>query len=1230
MDKNKVKAFAIWARNNLIQGVKDRAYKIGIENKKIKNIEEVQGGFKLEGNEEIFNISSSHRRTLVKEIEARGFEQVMEEVAYTWFNRFIALRYMEVNDYLPTGIRIVSSEITGKVEPDILSRVGEVIAELNLDSTYVYALLDSGKNMDREKLYKYILVRQCNELGRIIPDLFEKIADYTELLLPDNLLEDGSIIRTMVNGIEEKDWKAEVEIIGWIYQYYISDKKDMVFDGLKKNIKITKEDIPAATQLFTPKWIVKYLVENSIGILWLQGHPNEDIQEKLEYYIGDTSQELEVEAVLEEIKEQRSRLSPEDITVLDPCMGSGHILLYAFDVLYDIYKDFGYSEREIPRKILQNNIFGLDIDVRATQLAAFSLIMKARGYNRRLFRELERNPLTLNIAVIEESNGITEDVIEYFSNEDQVLRGELSYLVNNFKDGKEYGSILKTHNVDFKALEERLHEIKEVNNFIFNDYKVVLMDKLPSLIKQGRIMSRKYEVCVTNPPYMGLRGTNDILAKYLADNYPDSKHDLFSVYMEVCNSYITENGLFAMVNQHSWMFLSSFLALRSKFVEETTFINMVHLGPRAFEDNVGTIVQNVAFVNQKIKISKYKTKVIDVTKEMSGNEKDEKIKAVCRGVKKEITYDIWLEKLMTIPTKPFAYWVNDNILNLFSNLDKFEIMAKPRQGMATSDNKRFLREWYEVDIDRINFMAEDSEEALKSKKKWFPYNKGGEFRKWFGNNRFIINWENNGSEVKEYAAKLYKSYSRTVKNEEFYFKSGLTYTFISEDMGVRYSPQGFIFDVAGSSIFLNDKSVEKIVLAFLCSKVANMFLDIMNPTYNIQVGDIKNIPVNNKIFEEETKEIIDKIVEENIEISKREWDSFETSWNFNVHPLLKDLKLIEEKSIRMKDRFKQWQEENIETVKRLKSNEEKLNEIFIDIYGLNNELSPEVKDKDITLRRANVEKEVKSFVSYAVGCIMGRYSIDIDGLIYGGGNFKGKWDIYKKQVKKVERNPKGDIVSETWIDGKFMPKEDNIIPITEDEYFEEDIMSKFIQFVEVAYGRYTLEENLDFIAQALGKKESETSRQGIRRYFVKDFYKDHLKIYSKKPIYWLFDSGKNDGFKALIYIHRYDESTIARVRTEYLHLIQRKYDSELNRLVLIGESEEYGAKEKSTAKKKSDRIKTQIEELIKYDQVVSHMANEKISLNIDNGIKENYDKFQNVKILNAAGKEGKMNLLFKI
>lgn len=1218
MDKGKVRSFAIWARINLIEAVKYRAYTMGIEKDIIRDIDQVQGGFRVKGRPEVFNISPRHRRALLEVIKERGYEQVIDEVAYTWFNRFIALRYMEVNGYLPIGIRVLSSDIPGKTEPDIISRVGEVIEELELDTNYVYGLVDIGNNQAREKLYRYILVKQCNELGKIIPALFEKIEDYTELLLPDNLLGENSITRRLCSEIEEESWKDEVEIIGWMYQYYISEEKDRVFDALKKNVKITKENIPAATQLFTPKWIVKYLVENSIGSLWLQGHGNHELQNYMEYYLGQGTQTWESEEVIYRVKVKRSGLSPEGITVLDPCMGSGHILVYAFEILYKIYLSAGYLDRDIPRKILENNIYGLDIDGRAVQLGTFALIMKARAYNRRLFRDIMKNPLKVNVATIEESNGINNEIIDYFAGDNEGLRGDLSYLVQVFDNAKEYGSILRVKDINFYGLEKRLKELNENYSVVFTDYIALLNEKLPKLICQGRIMSKKYEAVITNPPYMGLRGANDTLARYLSNNYPVSKHDMFSVFMEVCNGYLAEDGIYAMVNQHSWMFLSSFLELRSKLLEETSFINMVHLGSRAFEENVGTIVQNVAFVNQKTLIPGYKTKIVDVTKAMTSVEKANLVRKAVVEDAKDITYNMDLRKLMTIPSKPFAYWVNENILNIFSSMDRFEAMAKPRQGMATSDNKRFLRDWYEVDINKVNFAAEDSDDAIRSKKKWFPYNKGGEFRKWFGNNRYLINWENNGSEVKEYAAKLYKSYSRTIKNEEFYFKSGLTYTFISEDMGVRYSPKGFIFDVAGSSIFFYDEGIEKVMLAFLCSKVSNMFMDIMNPTFNIQVGDLKNIPLSPGIFEDEVIKEIDALVSENIRISEEEWDDYETSWNFKVHPLLKNINC--EKPIYLKNQFQQWENIRTNAIATVKENEETLNKIFIDIYGLQKELTPEVTLKDITLREANIERDVKSLISYGVGCILGRYSSDVEGIVYAGGNFNEKWDMENSLVKDGVQ----------WREANMLPKDDNILLITDEEYFQDDIVSKFIEFLMKVFGNESLNDNLSFIASAIGIKAGETDKDALRRYFVKEFYKDHLKIYGKKPIYWLLESGKEDGIKALIYVHRYDRTTLARFRVNYVHRLQRKYDSEVNRLSVIAGSKNYTQKERTSAKKQGDKLRKQLDELYNYDNVVAYATGEEISLNLDDGIKNNYEKFQGIKILRSNGKESKMNLLARI
>ncbi|WP_286908239.1 BREX-1 system adenine-specific DNA-methyltransferase PglX [Clostridium sp. UBA1652] len=1233
MDKNKIKSFAVWARRSLIASVSDKANRIGIYEDRIDKAIEVQGGFKLEGKEDIFPISKSHRDVLENQVREKGFMQVMEEVAYTWFNRFMGLRYMEVNDYLPSGIRILSSEIEEKKEPDVLSKVSEIIDELGLDGNEIYDLLDTGDTLDREKAYRTILVKQCNELGKIIPQMFEKISDYTELLLPDNLLEDGSVIRKMVEDIEEADWKEEVEIIGWMYQYYISEKKDEVFAALKNNVKITKENIPAATQLFTPKWIVKYMVENSLGRLWLEGHPNEQLQKEWKYYLEEAEQEPEVKEELKKIREEHSKLKPEDIKVLDPCMGSGHILVYAFDVLYEIYKIAGYSEREIPRLILQNNLYGLDIDDRAAQLSSFALIMKARHYNRRLFREIEKENLELNVCSIQESNSIHKEAIDYFCSletglDNDDLENDLEYLWSIFMDAKEYGSILEVEEVNFEALKQRLKEIENDDNLMFGDYRNMLLDKLPMLIKQGEIMSMLYEVCVTNPPYMGNSGMNAKLSEYIKKFYKDSKFDLFAIIIERCGKMLISHGFQTMITQHSWMFLSSYENLRKKIMCKD-IVNMTHLGSRAFEEIGGEVVQTTSFVLRNSDLGRYKgiyARLIDYS---SQQEKEKKYLKCLENRKNNInSNDLYFAikiNFSKIAGRPIAYWASDNIIDIFSREKSLEEFAQPRQGMATSDNSRFLRSWWEIRSEKIGFNIKSTDEAINCKKKWFPYNKGGEFRKWYGNNEFLINWESDGEEVKLYAAKLYKSYTRTIKNIPYYFKEGITYTFISSSsFGVRYSSSGFIFDVAGSTIFPESKDF-KYLLAFLCSKLSYEFLKMQNPTLNFQVGNIKKLPL---IVEQ--NEFINQLTDSNIIISKKEWDSFETSWDFKTHPLLKLLDKAEQH--KLSSIFTRWETECQEAFQQLKANEEELNRIFIDIYGLQDELTPEVEDKDITIRKADRERDIKSLISYAVGCMFGRYSIDAEGLIFADGEWLDKWRIENGEfrVRKMEKDEEGNILEDTWVEPRFVPDLDNVLPITEDEYFEDDIVSRFINFVKVEYGNDTLEENLDFISDSIGRKPSETARQAIRRYFIKDFYKDHLKIYQKRPIYWMFDSGKNDGFKALVYMHRYNEQTIAKVRTDYLHTLQRKYEAEINRLELVVDSEEYTAKDRATAKKKIDRISKQIEECREYDQVVGYLANEKIAIDLDDGVKVNYAKFQDIKMINTKGKEIKMSLLSKI
>lgn len=1207
MDKNKIKSYAVWARRAMIEAVKDRAFKVGIEENKIHDIERLQGGFKVAGREDIFNIPSTHRDTLVKLINEKGYEQVIEEVAYTWFNRFMGLRFMEVNDYLPTGVRILSSEDEGKTEPDVLSKINDIEDELDLNLDYVYELQDKGTEQAREELYKYILIKQCNELGKIIPQMFEKIQDYTELLLPDNLLQEGSVIRKMVTDIDEEDWKEEVEIIGWMYQYYISEKKDEVFAALKKNVKITKENIPAATQLFTPKWIVKYMVENSLGRLWLEGHPNEELQKEWKYYLEEAEQEPEVEEELKKIREEHSHLTPEDIKVLDPCMGSGHILVYAFDVLYQIYKEAGYGEREIPRKILQNNLYGLDIDDRAAQLASFALIMKARGYNRRLFREIDREELELNLCSIQESNGITKEVIEYFANGNQELKEAIEYLVDTFTDAKEYGSILEVKSINIDVIKKRFGEVKEDQNFIFGDYREIILRKLPCLIKEYDIISKKYEVCVTNPPYMGRKGMTDKITKYIDCNYSASKSDLFSVFMELAYKKIIYKGYISIINQHSWMFLTSFEEIRKIYLTKCNIINMVHLGQRAFEEITGEVVQSTVFVAKKSKILSYRAKYMRLLDEKNSIEK-EKAFIINRSYEGANTFIRNNDKFLNISGFPIAYWVSNKVIEIFNNKPFYDISISDGKNV-TGNNEKFLRNIWEVDINNIGI-----------NKKWLLYAKGGTFRKWFGNLDYVIDWS---SETRSYYRQ--NKVSRIIP-EYLWYKEGITWTLITSGLpSFRLLPTDATFDSGGLTIFLKDDSKINYYLGLFNSKVFKLIQEILNPTLNLLIKDIRSVPIIYVGNEE-----IERLVKENIDLCRSEWDSFEISLDYKKHPLINNLDYkVNNKLIEI---YSEYMSDVKNTFNIVKCNEEELNRIFIDIYGLQDELTPEVEDKDITIRKADRERDIRSFISYAVGCMFGRYSIDAEGLIYAGGDFNDKWQVVndKWQVRKLEKDEEGNVISDSWVDATFVPDVDNIITITEDEYFEDDVVSRFIEFVKVVYGSETLEENLDFIAESLGIKANETSRETIRRYFLKEFYKDHLKVYQKRPIYWMFDSGKNDGFKALVYMHRYNESTVAKLRTDYLHSLQRKYEAEILRLQSVAESTTLSAREKTQARKRIDKINKQIDECKLYDQVVAHVANERISIDLDDGVKHNYGLFQGIKVPIDSGKEVKMNLLAKI
>ncbi|HDR8105860.1 BREX-1 system adenine-specific DNA-methyltransferase PglX [Bacillus cereus] len=1168
MNKTAIKNFAVSARTKLMDAVKQKAYELGITEIEIKEPETYEEGFRI-NNKFFRSYELEQRKKLIQKIEEKDYKQVIEEVSYTWFNRFIAIRFMEVNEYLPTGVRVLSSTQEGKNEPDVIGEVTNIAEDLDLNLDIVYRLQDENKTED---LFKYILIKQCNKLGEIMPMMFETIQDYTELLLPDNLLGEGSVVRNLVSMIDEEDWKEQVEIIGWLYQYYISEKKDEVFADLKKNKKITKENIPAATQLFTPKWIVKYMVENSLGRLWLESHPNEDLQQQWKYYLEEAEQEPDVQEQLEKLK--NNELSPEDITVLDPCMGSGHILVYAFDVLYNIYQHAGYSEREIPQLILEKNLYGLDIDDRAAQLAYFALMMKARSYNRRIFRR----PLELNICSIQESNGISQEAIDYFVG-DSLDRDEVEYLVDVFRNAKEYGSILKLEKLDFNKLEIRLEELyrKEDITNIFNiEYRDVIFEKIPNLIRQGKIISQQYNIVVTNPPYMAFKGINPNLALYLRKEFNNSKADLFSVFLERCLQFTEKNNYTAMITQHSWMFLVSFEKLRYQVLKHETISSLLHLGTRTFEEIGGEVVQSAAFVIKNSSVSNYKAKYYRLLEHKSTQAKEKSFLNSQNDL-----FILSQKTFQEIPNNPIAYWIKGGMINSFAGPLLTDFAISEGQ-ILTGNNEKYLR-----------FLWEVNKYNVTSGEKWVLHAKGGENRKWYGNIEYVVDWSNQAREHYK------KDKIARIPPEYLWFKRGIVWSGTSSvgNFGVRILEDNTTFNKAAPSIFMKNDEDIYFTIGLLNSVYATELLKILNPTMYTAINDVLHIP-----FIKSNESLVKDLVIKNIEISRNEWDSFETSWDFKVHPLLKcggNHRLIE-------DSFITWRELTEKQFNVLKDNEETLNRIFIEIYDLQEELTPEVSKKDINIRKADKVRDIKSFISYAVGCMLGRYSLDQEGLVFAGGEF----DESKYETFKADAN--------------------NIIPITDDEYFEGDIVSRFIEFVRVTFSQETLEENLDFIAEALNKKANETSRQCIRRYFLKDFFKDHVKTYQKCPIYWLFDSGKNDGFKALVYMHRYDVGTVSEVRTDYLHTLQRKYEAEIARRDVLLESDA-STKDKTRAKKEKEKLQKQLLECQQYDQVIAHIANQKITIDLDDGVKVNYAKFQNVELPQGEGKKPlKANLLAKI
>ena len=1240
MDKVALRNFAVNAKEKMEKEVRRKLELIGITKNKIEEGIVSENDYLKIGNVELNKREIKQREILVKTLKEKvkegnfqdALNELIEEIAYTWFNRIIAIRFMEVNDYLNDRIRILSSERENDREPQIIREVFNTDLEFSDDEkNYVYNLKEESKT---EELFRFLFIKKCNKLNEILPELFEEAEDYSELLLPISINDEEGILRKLVDGVPKESFdikkEGQIEVIGWLYQYYNEEKKKEVDKKTKKGKKVEQDDIPAKTQLFTPKWIVKYMVENSLGNLWLEGHPNENLEEKWKFLVKREKQEEEIEGKLEKLNENYKEMNLEEIKIIDPCMGSGHILVYAFDVLMDIYSNLGYSDRDAVQSILENNIYGLDIDKRAYQLAYFALMMKAREYYKRIFSK----KLELNICYTRESNDINKEIIDFISNGNNKIKEELDLIYNLFLDAREYGSLIEAPKIDYDKIKNRLSEIENTDSYnLFDEGKKdEIKNKFYYVLKTSEILSKKYEVVATNPPYMGSSIMDSKLSKYTKKNYPDSKMDMFAVFIEKCNNLTKKNCYISMITMQSWMFLSSFETLRKNILEKTTIKSLLQLGygvigiafgtsafslKKSFPDEkegyyfrmFDKIAQNIQTddcailfriskntTNFKYKFDEYSSENT-ISEDIKSNEKGNLIK-----------FQINQKNFEKIPGMPIGYWVSDKIRDIFEKNQKLGDIGEAKTGMTTADNERFLRFWNEVNILKTEFCAQDFQNSFKGKK-WYPYNKGGEFRKWYGNREYLINWENNGKDIKENKDIKGKKLA-SVRSENLYLKKSLTWSFVSSSaFGIRYSPEGTLFDNGGSSYFIDSKNINYI-LGYLGTKLVFKLLMLLNPTLSFQSGNISALPIK-ILIKKEPKESIDNLVQQNIDISKKEWDSRETSWDFEKIFLIdgKDLKsAFENYCSHWRDNFVQ-----------LHKNEEDLNKLFIEIYELQDEMDEKIEFKDITIlqeetsiiridnsiskefltesekylydRGVNLEFNknvlIKQFISYAVGCMFGRYSLDEEGLTFAGGEFDKNKYI------------------------KFIPDKDNCIPITDNEYFSDDIVTRFVEFVKIVYGEETLEENLKFIAQALSNK-NDAPKEIIREYFLKNFYEDHLKRYKKRPIYWLYDAGKKNGFKALIYMHRYNEQTTAKVRIGYLHELQKHYERRASFLKDEIESDNNRKK----AEKELKKIKSQLDECKHFDEKMNHLASEYISIDLDDGVKVNYEKVQ-------TGRDGK-------
>lgn len=1157
MNKAELKKFAVEARRELMEKVSLKAEQYGItkDNQELK-MEENYG--QLFVNDNPFPTESKHAfHTLQQRLNAVGYDQLIEEVAYTWFNRIIAIRYMEVNNYLPDRVNVLSSS-TGKNEPDILLQY----ETMNLDVNH-QEIAESIQKGENEQAYRKLFVAQCNSLNKLMPFLFEKIGNYIKLLLPDYLLDQESIISKIVNDLSDENFydinedgsrSDNVEVMGWLYQYYMSEKKEQV-GGLKNN-EVKKEDLPVVTQLFTPKWIVQYMVQNSLGKLYDEKYEDNQLAQSWEYYLKH---------------EENHHLYPEfdsleDLKIMDPACGSGHILLYAFDMLYDIYEEAGYPSREIPLLILENNLYGLDIDKRAQQIANFALLMKAAEKQPRFISRLSRKGQSpkLNVhEIVDADQSLSEEAIDFFA-ENETEKALINELLIQFENGKQFGSLINPINLPFVEWISRLNRIESEEKDLTEEiYYEELRSKLLPLLEQGLLLTQKYDVVITNPPYH--RKYNKDLRKFINKEYNNYKSDLYSAFIFKTTKMLKKNGYSALMTPFTWMFILNHESLRKQLINNHNISSLIQLEYSAFKEATVPICTFVVHNQNKNTFGEY-IRLSDFRESQS-----QKVRESVINPKVNYRYRADSKKFDSIPTSPIAYWASANVLELYKK-DKLKELAKPCEGITTADNDRFLRLWTEVSFDNIKFECINHEESRVATEKWYPYNKGGEFRRWFGNNYYVINWENDGAELRNFKR-------ASIRNSNYYFKEGITWSTISSGtLAMRYYGKGHLFDTKGNMLY-TDKENINLVLGFVNTKIVNYLLKFTSPTLDYRNGPLSNLP----FIKPNDSEKIKNVVQENIEISKDDWDSYEISWNFMYHPFLDSNNLDKLSQI-----YENWCEKLLNRRKQIKQNEEKLNQFFINLYNLQDEVEPEVFENEITLRSPDIAQDVRTFLSYFIGCLMGRYSLDLKGLANAGERF----DQSKYRT--------------------FKPTKYGLVHLTDDHYFDDDIIIRLREFLSSVFSQTTLDENMQWLAESLKMKKNESPEERLRRYFLDEFFKDHCKTYQKRPIYWLIDSGKQKGLRTLIYMHRYRPDTMATIRFEHLQEIQSKYQNEIDMIDTRLANPSLSAADKRDLEKSKVAYQKKIEELQEFDKHLASYANEQIDIDLDDGVKVNYAKFENV------------------